>query len=262
MDAETSILQSLYAFPYLTVKQITRLLYSPGSKRSGVNPKMKTLFESELVMRLPMYSQSTAKEYVYWLGTKGRNKLRKIGYDFTNWREPAKMADFISSPHFRHAMITTDFLIEATLLPNVETKAVMHDFTLKRLRNAQVIPDGWIHFFTDKDIYLWLEIDMGTEKRDRIQDKVWTIIDYIKTNGYQRDYQTPTPVIVFYCLGEHRRDELVTWIEHKLTAMYEVKKARWFRVGSPALSTDLFFQEVWHVPNCHGGRNLVSLLDS
>src|SRR5947209_7680347 len=136
LKSELAILQALYAFPYLTVKEVTRLLhYSPNSTRSLVSPLMTRLARPEkeggkaFLLRAPLYTQAYAKEYCYWLSDLGRNELRRQGYDFTNWKEPKKMGKFLRSYHFPHYQEVTDFLIEATVLsdinPNLSTPELL-----------------------------------------------------------------------------------------------------------------------------------------
>jgi len=261
-DSETLILQGLYTFPYLTAEQVTTLLYSPGSIQK-VREYLKRLHDNEEVYRKPMFTQlqKGSSPFVYWLAAKGRNRLKKIGYDFTNWRQPADMEAFIKSSHFAHSMVATDVLIAATLVPShnsaIELVSLMHDMTLKRIRNAAVIPDGLIHFLLPDgtNCYLIIEVDLDTEKRVRFQEKIAHWMIYITSGDFARDYGiVDTPTLVFYTpTREHRVGEMLTFIEEALYQSHERQKAAWFRVGFGAILPEMFVEERWYQP--HDGSN-------
>ncbi len=269
-DSETVILQGLYTFPYLTAEQVTTLLYSPGSIQK-VREYLKRLHDKEEVYRKPMFTQlqKGSSPFVYWLAAKGRNRLKKIGYDFTNWRQPADMEAFLKSSHFAHSMVATDFLIAATLVPSIHSDiqlvSLMHDVTLKRIRNAAVIPDGLIHFLLPDgtNYYLIMEVDLNTEKRVRFQEKIAHWMTYISSGDFASDYGiVDIPMFVFYTpMREHRVGEMLSFIEEALYQLHEQQKAVWFRVGCGAISPEMFFEERWYLPyDGSNQRKNISLL--
>ena len=145
IDAKTSILQALYTFPYLTADRVTKLLFSPGSLQ-GVRQHLKELSDARLVHREYLFSQVRSKEYVYWLATSGRRKLRGLSssYDFSSWKEPKQMGRFLSSPHFTHHMTTTDLLIAFLLTPDITIQEATHYFHIRLSTAAPVLPDGLV----------------------------------------------------------------------------------------------------------------------
>jgi len=272
-DAQKMILQALYRFPYLTALQTCRLLFSPGSIQ-GVRQHLKELTDQEQVKRAPLYSQNRNPEYIYWLSTKGRNTLRRLGYDFATWqKEPKQMDTFLKSYHFDHYMQTTNFLIEMTLLasmtPTFSVPEIMHYFTLNRIRIASTIPDGWAKVLDGQGnaTYFCIEIDMQTEKEEAFQEKIKNILAFIEHNEYQQVYhqgedEKVTPQWLFYTPhGQQRQDAMLRWIEEQLLKRYQPDKATWFRVacGSP-FTVDMFFQDIWYIPNClHDKRQHVPI---
>ncbi len=272
-DSKTAILQALYAFPYLTALQTCRLLFSPGSIQ-GVRQHLKELTDWEQVKRAPLYSQKRNPEYIYWLSAKGRNSLRRQGFEFAAWqKEPKQMEAFLKSYHFDHYMQTTNVLIEMTLLealnPTLSVPVVMHYFTLNRIRIASTIPDGWAKVVDGdgKATYFCIEVDMQTEKEEAFKEKIKGILSFLEQNEYQQVYhqgevEKITPQWLLYTPhGQQRQDAMVRWIEEQLLMLYQPDKATWFRVacGSP-FTVALFFQERWVIPNCsHNNRQHVPI---
>ena len=271
--SKTAILQALYAFPYLTALQICRLLFSPGSIQ-GVRQHLKELTDLEQVKRAPLYSQKRNPEYIYWLSTKGRNILRRHGYEFDSWqKEPKQMEAFLKSYHFDHYMHTANFLIEMTLLdtinPTLSVPIVMHYFTLNRIRIAATIPDGWVKVSNanGEASYFCIEVDMQTEKEEAFQEKIRGILSFIEHNEYHQVYhqgvdENITPLWLFYTpYGHKRQDAMLSWIEAQLLMSFQPEYASWFRVacGSP-FTVEMFFQDIWYIPNClHDNRLHVSI---
>ncbi len=267
LDTKTAILQALYAFPYLSALQVCRLLFSPGSIQ-GVRQHLKELYDRQEVKRAPLYSQKRNPEYIYWLATKGRHVLRRLGYDFTTWqKEPAQMASFLKSYHFDHYMETSNFLIEMTLLgtihPDITVPEVMHYFTLSRIRIAATIPDGWAKIVSanGKVRYFCVEVDMHTEKEGAFKEKIASIIAFIDHGAYQQVYhptehETVCPCWLLYTpTSTGRRDTMLQWIEEQLLLLFQPDKASWFRVacGNP-FTVEMFFQDIWYIPQCEQGN--------
>lgn len=239
-----AILRALYVFPYLTPPQACRLLYSSGSIKM-VMRRMKQLSDANYLMR---YRESTGYSYSYWLANLGRTELDKHGYDRSVFKKNARaMEPFIRSSHFPHCQAVTDFLIEASLMPGVEVKELLHDFTLHSIRRANVIPDGWLHLVQgNKQHYFCIEVDMHTEKQEDFQNKIGAIVYF---DEYKALYGNHQPLWIFWTpKGESRRDLMLSWMEDKLKSMYQEEKASWFRVGSCELSPDMFFTKCWYTP--------------
>lgn len=254
--AEDAILRSMYVFPYLTGKQLTRLLYSPGSYKE-VLAKLKRLYDNGYVLRkpLPSHIQAGSVPYVYWLATVGRHYLQTLGYDFTNWRNPSDMK-LVHSAHLWHVLAVNDVLIAGANLASTHADLrladIRHDFTLKRTMQAPVIPDGWLDFRIreHEQQCIWLELDRGTEKLHAVKSKIERLVAYA-TSGYAQHFGTPAITIaVATTEGEHRIREMVAWCEQQLAAMGEVQEADLFRfIALPEqYDASLYITPVWSVP--------------
>ena len=71
-----TILQQFTTYPYLTLEQVTWLLYSKGSAHY-VSAKFKTLTEQKFLHRLER--ETINYPYVYCLGIRGIRYLQSIG---------------------------------------------------------------------------------------------------------------------------------------------------------------------------------------
>lgn len=264
IDAKTSILQALYTFPYLTANRVTKLLFSPGSLQ-GVRQHVKELSDARLVHREYLFSQVRSKEYVYWLATSGRRKLRGLSssYDFSSWKEPKQMGRFLSSPHFTHHMTTTDLLIAFLLTPEIQILEAIHYFHIRLTTLAPVLPDGLVKMLllNGKKLTLLLEVDLNTESDERIKDKIVTYLPYIARGSFARDYGIDEePLIVFYTPEDKRRDKLLSLLEKALLDSNASSKTSWFLVGSGNVSPDCFFDKRWITPAGLTDRKITSLI--
>src|SRR5436309_2478032 len=146
---QDAVLRSLATFPYITGKQVTKLLYSEGSYRS-VLELLKKVFDAGYVERkpLPSHIQSGSVPYVYWLSATGRHYLEGLGYDFSTWQYPSEMK-LVHSAHLWHCLDVNDFLIAGVNIANsnsdVQLIAVRHDLLMKHM-DLPVKPDGWMQF--------------------------------------------------------------------------------------------------------------------
>ena len=263
-DSKTRIFQALYTFPYLTADRVTSLLFSPGSLQ-GVRQHLKELSDTNLVHREYLFSQVRSKEYVYWLATSGRRKLRGLSshYDFSAWKEPKQMGRFLSSPHFTHHMTTTDLLIACLGIPDLTILEAIHYFHIRLSATAPVLPDGVIKLLLPDgtEHTMLLEVDLNTESDERIKEKIVTYLPYIARGGFANDYGiADVPTIILYTPEEKRRDKLLSLLEKSLLDRYEPAKCSWFRVGAGSISPELFFDSIWITPAGLNDRKATRLI--
>lgn len=240
------------------------MLFSPGSLQ-GVRQHVKELSDARLVHREYLFSQLRSKEYVYWLATSGRRKLRGLSssYDFSSWKEPKQMGRFLSSPHFTHHMTTTDLLIAFLLSPGIHILEATHYFHIRLSSLAPVLPDGVVKLLLPdgKRLTILLEIDLATESDERIKEKIVTYLPYITRGYFAKDYAIDeVPLIVFYTPEEKRRDKLLSLLEKALLDSNASSKASWLIVGSGNVSPDCFFDKRWLTPAGLTDRKITSLI--
>jgi hypothetical protein len=250
--AEEKILHTFTTYPYLTVLQVTRCLYSSGSARY-VSARLKTLCERKLLHRLAR--ETINYPYVYCLGIQGMRYLRKIGCD---------MPLFYPSEHtqhaplfLRHTLAVNDFLIAASRLPGVSSditvSEIKHDWTLKKTQKT-VVPDGWIDFRIAEKTQscLWLEMDMGTMDQKPFRQKIASLVAFSR-QSYSQVFGTPSLTIAFATTaGEQRQNNILTWIQRELADMHREDAADMFRVLSVSIEhmtpEHLFLSANWYRP--------------
>ena len=267
--SEDTLLRSIYLFHYVTVSQMTRLLYSQGSAKY-VSALLFRLFQVKYVHRKPLPSQiqKGSVPYVYYLAEHGRDYLKSLGYDFTNRLFPSEEG-VAKSLHLWHTLTINDVLIEATLLPatlglRLRLAEFRHDLSLKHELQGKPIPDGWLDFrIAEKEQQcIWLEIDRDTQKRVAFKEKIARILTYIKT-GYEQDFGTPSVTVAVATTGkEYRVGELRSWCEQQLTDMHETHEAdvfRFTRLPDVLTPQKLFIDKTWYRPFDRSEQSLLEV---
>lgn len=227
--AEEKILTQFSTYPYLTVEQITRLLYSTGSS-TYVSARLKTLTEQKFLHRLER--ETINFPYVYCLGIRGIRYLRQQGSDIPKFH-PSEQTQH--KPLFlSHTLAVNDFLITAAKLPSVASgiavSEMRHDLILKRTMHC-VVPDGWIDFRIGEktQVCIWLEMDMGTMDQKPFRKKISALIDFSR-QSYAHIFGTPSLTIAFATTaGERRINNIFNWTQKELTALQVEETADLFR---------------------------------
>jgi hypothetical protein len=227
--ADEKILRTFTTYPYLTVQQVTKCLYSNGSARY-VSARLKALCERKLLHRLTR--ETINYPYVYCLGIRGIRYIQALGCDIPAFH-PSEHTTH--KPMFlRHTLFVNDFLIAAVKLhdisPDITVHDIKHDLTLKHTQTS-VVPDGWIDFRLNEktQLCIWLEMDMGTMDQKPFRKKMWSLIDFSR-QSYEHVFGTPSLTIVFATpSGEQRLDNILNWTQKELTDRQSEKDADLFR---------------------------------
>lgn len=266
---EAQILEAFYHFPFLTAEQvIAQDFYGPGSYQK-VRANLKAFVDLEYLLRDTPLSDRPAGgvAYVYWLATKGRTFLEKEeGLDFSAWRFPSEMREFVKSSHLRHCLGVTDVLLCAKKLPSVhpgiKIKTVLHDLTLKRqMQGAPVIPDGLIKFGSGQEPALWLEYDRKTEKEEAFKDKIKRIVAFMD-QGFADWFETPVEQFLWAFVtsfGQARAQQMRLWCEQELTKLNQTHKApvMFFAALPEQLDPAIgFLSPLWEVACTNGKHSL------
>jgi hypothetical protein len=128
------IIVALSEFDYLTTNQLTRLLYSPSS-RKHVQEEMKSLMDASLVTAVG--GKAVHLPRIYILNSNGRQYASVLGAPKTQRFHPAEEAEKGQNPYFlKHTMVVTDVLISARLLsqthPAITLSRMITERDLKR----------------------------------------------------------------------------------------------------------------------------------
>src|SRR5437879_1393733 len=122
---ESEIIEVLYQFHYLTVPQVTRLIY--GTKVDHyTNEQLKRLTDAGYLFRFPRPdSKRGNKQLITTLATKGIKHLKETGKEHQVYFRPGDTPPSIL--HLEHELAVNDFLIAASLLPKCEPAITLHD---------------------------------------------------------------------------------------------------------------------------------------
>ena len=160
------ILLAIHTYHFMTVEQVTRLLYSSGSMKH-VRSRLKDLADAEYLKKLylPRATQSGSTPGVFTLARNGMNYLTALGVDGREYFRPFENEEK-SYLFLRHTLAINDFLITASLVSkaheDIQLIEMRHDWMLKqtpikvkpvRIIDEQVkeeavslVPDAWLDF--------------------------------------------------------------------------------------------------------------------
>ncbi len=272
-----AILGDIYTFHFLNLEQVMLLRgYGPKSKRN-CQKLLKQLTDISFLdhPRLPRASLGNPP-FVYTLTRDSLNYLKDLGYD-TDFRFRPIDHKQPSYSWLNHMMRLNDFLICATLLPNIEpsiaVETLYHEWLIRHRfpasvevrikkeyggvekKHEGVIPDSFINFRLPRNRHMPIivELDNGSESRWKIREKVYALLAYID-GPYTKLFGTNLVTICFVVPDNntHRRDLLLHYIESVLEEKNLCDVADTFRactLPTGVLSPrDVFLTPLWHRP--------------
>ena len=230
------ILLAMYHYHFMTVEQVTRLLYSSGS----ISKVRFLLAELATAGYLRFFHEprptpvgSTPK--IYMLSLQGFNHLKKQGImQLLRFREP-NMDELEKNYLFlKHNLAVTDVLIAAKLVekmsPRIELYEFLHERVLKQqppliasvekrtpdgeqmigsdgkgaLQTIRLYLDGFLDFRvrveenqTPKRFCLLLELDRKTESELDIKRKIRGLLTAVKSGECMKRFGTRNPTVAF-----------------------------------------------------------------
>jgi hypothetical protein len=278
---ERAVLYSLYLCKFLIAEQVCRLHFAPSSL-THVQELLKRLTDTGFVMRGRLERETSygSGKYVYHLATAGYELLDEYGYDVSSRFRPSEVARQFRGLAVLHTLELNNLYILTTELPSAVPSVVIRLFLHERFidsllrrqhlpvriqkQNRQyaytVIPDAWIDLrlrYADRDrplrFPIIVEIDMGTHKRERFQDKVQALLVWMQTGVYERQFGTEFGTIAFVTpAGQKRLLDMVTWTEEVLSQLGAEDQADLFLFTDASTITTLpyefFFGERWLMP--------------
>jgi hypothetical protein len=257
------VLQAVYELHFLTVDQLTRLLYAKSS-RNYVGEIAKRLTDAGYLQRswLPRPGAQGRATALYLLARKGMTYLEGLGHEVAPRARPSEHA-MHGAQFLLHTLAVNDVLIAARLLEQraegLALSGMRHERDLKRTAavrfkpgevdpgsSVYVVPDGWLDLRADRgtgritQFPLWLEVDRGTEGTKKIKEKIRGIVAYYNGGHYERLFGTRHMQVVFLAeqaaLGSahqaaHRSQQLRRWCEEELTSIGQLVFGPVFRFG-------------------------------
>lgn len=267
---EVAILTAVERHHYLTARQVTRLLYAPGSL-SWSQRRLHRLTQHGYLTRLclPRPTRTGSAPLVYTLAGHGRTLLARQGFDVARRLRLAETRRH-GYLFLAHTLAVNDVLIAAALLARTQPGLTLADFVHERdlKRHATrvslpdgsrraVVPDAWLdlHWAMASGMHrfpIMLELDRGTTAQVPWRRKVAALVTWAQT-VYPMQFQTRALTIAVVATpGPRRRDELLRWTEAELVATGQPAAAALFRVTGLAADqvapAEFFLAPTWSTP--------------
>lgn len=231
------ILSSFARYHYLTGRQVTRLLYSPGSRKFALH-NLKLLTDAgylQMANYLIKNPPTQSPERVWSLTSLGRRALEGLGIRPTHriHLDPRRMQWFMD-----HTEAINDCLIAVERYSRetegVELSALAHEQDLQRRAVKVTLPDGnktnvtmdgfaVLRIPAERvEVPIGLEVDRGTEDRlDKWLPKINALMAMM-AGPYQEAFGYSSLTIAVYVRSikkptVYRVNDLLKWTEDELT---------------------------------------------
>ena len=266
-EREEDLLQAVFSFRFLTVKQVARLLFSASSKNYA-GEYLKRLVDNNFLTRFPLPSSEKGnREYLYTLSRPGVKYVAGLGRDVSTWAKRTLIISSYQSLH--HSLLVNDVLIAGRLLekqhPDITLHTFMHEWYLKHTplmvsvgdRRVGVVPDGFLDFRlqvrgTTYQTAVWLEVDNGTEDSKYIKQKIRVLYEVVTNKVYRDFFHTESMTLAFATTaGDKRRGLLRSWVEEELASLGARSLAEVFLFTCLSPAPDpvaLFLSPCWVMP--------------
>src|SRR5215211_2895715 len=256
--AEHDVMTSLLQYQCMTAMQVTKLLFSLGS-RTWIQTKLKRLAEAGYLVRsaMPVRLVIGPPPLYYGLGEKGLAHLASYGVEVPERARPYRVKAY-SDPFISHLLAVNEVLIAGQLLcrqqPTVKLARVLHQQDFERQpvlvrrgggQQAKVKLDGFldfeVHSASPYRAPFCLELDRGSERRQKWRDKVKSLVHFLR-GPYQDTFGRKAVTIgVVATPGRERLISLIGWTREELTEL----KATPEEVAAFRFAT---FPLDWHTP--------------
>lgn len=201
---DASIVRAIAKFQQLTAAQLFVLCFNDVASRTPLNRALKRLVASEMLARVELRRlvggrQGGAGQYVYQLGRRGFQLFNDGTY------KRSRQVKY-------HQLLLADAFLAVAAMQHQQALTI----------NYAATGDDAAHIFGDIEIrpdmrlvlakpdgspsYIWLEVDMATEGRKQIQDKLARTWQGMRMTD--PDEYPAAPVAVWLACDEERAKEL------------------------------------------------------
>ena len=280
---EEHILQAVHFLECVTVQEITRLLFATGS-RNHVGAILRKLSggrdydDQEFLYRFPLPTAARGtKERVYCLGAKARevlaiedapraSKLRYLSY--SPILHDLMLSRFLTAATTYFAAHTDYDLLETrTCYQLARNPPLIEVNTHGKKATIAVIPDAWLYIerVEEGTAYpLWLEIDRGTENRQKFQQLVRNRLALVRSRQYKHLFHTQAVLLCYVSVGatpalaQTRLHHMLRWTDDVISEQPKKERQKWaalFRFTTVEFENmyehthTLLEEPVWYKPN-------------
>jgi hypothetical protein len=220
----------------MTAIQVTKLLFSPTSAK-WVNAKLKRLADIGYLVRgqVPVTLVNGRPPLYYGLGERGLAHLATYGVDVPERARPYRLRHY-SDPFLAHLLAVNELLIAGQRLcqqhATVKLARVLHQQDFERQpvlvrrtggQQGTVKLDGFldfeVHTATPYRAPVCLELDRGTERRQKWRDKVRHLVWFMR-GPYQDTFKRQAVTIGVVATPSRKRlISLIGWTREELTEL-------------------------------------------
>lgn len=263
--ADDDVLRAVYRYHFLTIDQITRLLYSKGA-RTTASTRLKRLADAGYLTRTVIPTRQGNGPAVYALARKGQQFMAELGYPVPKRARGSEERAY-SYLFFAHTLAVNDVLISAELLAgahkaSITIEQMVHERDLRRRPvyvddgkggKLAVISDGYLSLILGGQYRMCFafEIDRGTEDQKAWRRKVRSLVRYVQ-GPYQQAFGTDNLTVCVVAMPGHERlQQLYTWTVAELDELGKKDEGDLFRFAAPVpdlTPEQLFLGAGWYVP--------------
>ena len=224
--ADEAILRAMHRYRFMTVEDVTFLLFSPGAL-TYVRALLKDLsgedFETDRHLyrfRMPDTKRGNPHR-VYTLGRRGRQYGEAVLGLSVDWHFQPERSRLAGFHHLQHSLALTKVLVAAEkwsgqqgLYQLTETRTSYELSRLRQLKQAALaIPDAWLLFLKGEGKHpVALEIDLGSENLAKFKQHIASRINFIQSGQYEEVFGTRAVLIVYLVIGDKESAE---WLKER-----------------------------------------------
>jgi len=240
---DMSLLYTVYRYYFVSVEQVTRALYKPGSLTT-VRNRLASLEKRGFLLSLyyPTIRKGNSPK-IYTIAREGLNVLKEQEYDVPSRFRPVEQKE---KTYFflKHTLSVNDVLIACTNIeksyPGIKLVKMIHERQLKLepekypigIFNEQgklvkeetftLIPDAFVEFHIEHEKGRWrscvlFELDRGTTEAKRFKKKIRAYLTYLKTGRFTKKYKARSVTIAYpTTAGNERVEQMQEWTRDEL----------------------------------------------
>lgn len=241
---DMSLLYTVYRYYFVTVEQVTRALYKPGTLTT-VRNRLASLEKRGYLLSLyyPTIKKGNSPK-IYSIARAGLNVLQEQEYDVPSRFRPVEQKE---KKYFflHHTLAVNDVLIACANIekshPAIKLARMIHERQTKlepekypigifseegKLLKEEIytlIPDGFVEFHIEQEKSRWRscilwEIDRGTTEAKRFKKKIRAYVTYLKTGRFTKKYKARSVTIAYATTeGQARVEQMQEWTRDELS---------------------------------------------
>ena len=245
---DISLIATVYRYYFVTIEQVTKALYSPGSY-STVKNRLASLEKRGYLLSLyyPTVKKGNSPK-IYTIARAGLNILKEQEYDVPTRFHPVEQKE---KTYFflQHTLTVNDVLIACATIeksyPAIKVVRMVHERRLRlepekypigifsddgRLIREELftlIPDAFVEFHIEQETKrfrscILFEIDRDTTEAKRFKKKIRAYITYLKTGRFTKKYKARSVTIAYPTTGGKARvEQMQEWTRDELSRTHE-----------------------------------------